>query len=167
MTKRLPMTFFAPPPELWRLALWGALLALPVARGLPKLLGPKPDLGAAAVIVACPLIFIGLAAAAWLERRRRRNPALEISRAGLAFWRGSAREIHLPWNQVAAIWEGGSGLVFQPKDLRKYGRRTLLFVRVGPSVPRRTAATDGTMLVDVIAEIRDRLDPDQGRRARP
>jgi hypothetical protein len=53
----------------------------------------------------------------------------------------------MPWDELEKVWESGgldSHIIFQPKDLKRYGRRTLLFLRADPSVSVKTAAEDGT-----------------------
>lgn len=158
MTQRYPSKFFAPTPALWQFAFWGGFGLLSIASAVSMLTANKPNFSGLFVMLGCLAGFTGFGVSTWIERQRSRKPALEITETEIVFWRGSSRQSKMPWDQLQKVWvsEGSNPhIIFEPRDLRKYGRRTIFIVRAGPSVPLNTAAEDGTRLEAVIAHILD------------
>jgi hypothetical protein len=156
MAQQYPSKFYAPRPGLWQLVFWGGFALLTILAGIPMLPTDERNVGGFFVMLGCFAIFVGFGISTWIERKRSRNPALEVTELGLVFWRGSWRETTLPWDGLEKVWESGgsdSHIIFQPKDLKKYGRRIFLVLRAGPSVPVKTAAEDGTRLAAIIQQI--------------
>jgi hypothetical protein len=156
LSKTHPTAFFAPLPGLWQLSFWGLLALITLVAGWPLVDSNEPNYRGAFVMLVCFTFFVWCSLSTWFERRIRSGSAIQVDGDGLLFWPGSVREVLLPWTELDQIWAtSGSNpeIVFHPKDLKKYGKHLFLFLRVGHSVPLKTAAKDGTLLSSVINEL--------------